>query len=299
MTDSRFPSGYASGHPAGYGPYDDAHAWDYEPAYDLAEGASSSERWQARRPIGDGRVRHQVYVDGRLVDSWVETSLSGPWEADARRMDREREHVCRAPLPPPPPRHEAILEWLAQVVGDAHLAALTTDPHPEPRPPTLTGADAASVHEAVCGHLDRVAEAHFGSEVGRILTDALTTLWERAPEATLTRSPNLTAGGLCWVVGNANGLFGPGSVTQTALARELWIKSTLAGPGKTAGRTLSGVWVGGQGRQPTDCPKLMPFANPDLLTSTTRRELVEWRDAALSAREEASTTAVLPSEVES
>lgn len=189
MTDSRFPSGYASGHPAGYGPYDDAHAWDYEPAYDLAEGASSSERWQARRPIGDGRVRHQVYVDGRLVDSWVETSLSGPWEADARRMDREREHVCRAPLPPPPPRHEAILEWLAQVVGDAHLAALTTDPHPEPRPPTLTGADAASVHEAVCGHLDRVAEAHFGSEVGRILTDALTTLWERAPEATLTRSP--------------------------------------------------------------------------------------------------------------
>lgn len=311
MTDHRYYSGDHPGY-AGIDPDDDRYrpdqAWDYEPPYDLAEGASASDRWQTRRPIGDGRVRHLVYLDGRLVDGWVESSISGPWEAVARQLDREREHICRPaapPPPPPPPRHEAIWEWLTQVVGDADLPTLTALPHPGPRPPTLTDVEAVAVHESVSGHLERVADAHFGPEIGRILADCLTTLWERAPETTLTRAPNLTAAGLCWVVGNANGLFGTGLITQTALARELWVKVPLAGPGKTISRVLSGVWVRGQGRVPSDCPKLMPFANPALLSSNTRRELIAWRDAARAAREEAieaealhEPDPVLPQQVE-
>lgn len=264
---------------------------------DWSMDADAAPEWWDRPAAGDGRVRHLVFVDGRLVDGWVESSFGSQWEDEARRFDRLLEHRCPPPRPvePPMPRHQAIAEWLIRLLGDGVAATLTDQPHPRPRRPVLPDAESQAVHHEVVACLNRVVDSTFGAEVGRILLDGLASLWERAPEETKARQPSLTAGGLCWVVGNANGLFGAGGLTQGAVARELGIEQPLTGPGKAVGRVLGGVWAGGQGRVPADCPKLMPFANPVLLTSTTRRTLIAWRDAAALAAAETST--FLPSQV--
>lgn len=199
-----------------------------------------------------------------------------------------------APQPTPRPAFEVTLEWLHALVGgpDA-LPTLSVDPHPAPRAPTLPDlADAGQVHETVSQQLERATEAHFGAEVGRILQDALGILWERDPEGTAGRAPNRTAAGLCWVVGRANHLF-TGGITQTEVARTLWVRSALSSAGPTVLRCLREVWLHDPGRPP-GAPDLLPTGDTRLLTSPTRRELVRWRDAAERAR-----ASILPQEVES
>lgn len=64
-------------------------------------------------------------------------------------------------------------------------------------------------------------------------------------------------------------------------------------PGQALARHLRGIDFHGQPR-PRGCPDLASFACPELLTPTTRRTLIEWRDLALAA----ASRAVLPMEVE-
>lgn len=121
----------------------------------------------------------------------------------------------------------------------------------------------------------------FDPEACRTLSQALALLWREAPHAVLgARTPASVAGGLIWVVGKANDLFG-GGVTQQLVQRELWLKQPLNTAGQGLARHLRGIDFHGTPR-PHGCPDLMSFASPELLTAGTRRTLIAWRDLALA-----------------
>lgn len=243
---------------------------------------------------GDGRLRLQAYVDGRLVDSWTEPVLGSRWEQYADQFDDERQPTV-VHRPPDPPRHEQVLRWLDGMVGGREaLLALTEEPG-EPAPaPDLPDVESAAAVTTVQELLDRVAGAFLDAEARRVLDGALARLWRTAPQAvTGAQSPSAVAGGLIWIVGKANGLF-DGGLTQQLVRRELWLKQALHVPGQALSRHLRGIDFHGQPR-PRGCPDLASFASPELLTVETRRTLIQWRDLAL-AQERA---AVLPPEVDS
>lgn len=281
---------YATG---GVDPGDDR--WFYERTYGAAPG--------------DERVRHLVLVDGRMVDTWVESLTGSRWEHEAR--DYERRHSCRhlASIGPPQPPYVQVLDWLDEIVGGRRaLEALDTAPLTAP-PSTVgepDGPDAAA-HEAVADLLTRVVDRFFDDEVAAALRRALDRLWDIDRALVTSGKPAaVVAGGICWLVGRANGLFADGGrVRQRDVQRELWLKSSIAGPGKTVQTALRGLDPAGA-RRPMPCPDLVPTGDPALLVSATRRELVALRDRALDARERhaadeavRAATRVLPSEVES
>jgi hypothetical protein len=243
----------------------------------------------------DDRLQHLVFLDGRLVDSWTDSVRGSRWEEHAHRFENEQRPVYRH-IEPRRPAHEEVLEWLDGLVGGREsLLAMTDAVAASPEPPTFEDAEQGAVYLAVAELLDRVAGQFFDDEVARVLEVALSTLWQRRQGLFTPAHPaNATAGGLCWVVGRANGLF-VGGPTQTTIQRELWLRSTLSAVGQRIAQVLRGVALT-QGHRPRQAPDLTGFANPALLTPTTRRTLLLWRDQALAA---ARAAAVLPSEVES
>jgi hypothetical protein len=246
----------------------------------------------------DERLRLLVFVDGRLVETRSDSVRGTPWEVHARRNDSERCLLERPLAPPPPPPHVRTLDWLRGLVGgQAALDALGDERTPEPGPPDLDHPGDLESYDAVAEQLDRLTDRFFGAEVGRVLQQALALLWMREPA--LLRGPvtaGQVAGGLCWVVGKANGLFG-GHLTQTAIQGDLGLRHPLSGLGQRVGRALGGLPVYG-GCRPHFAPDLQAFGEPLLLTAGTRRSLVRWRDQALDAERRAGPPAVLPSEVD-
>jgi hypothetical protein len=242
----------------------------------------------------DDRLHHLVFVDGRLVDSWTDCVRGSRWEEHARRFESEQRPVCRH-IVPQRPAHDEVLEWLDGLVGGREALLALTDEPATPRPPTFDDAEQGAVYLAVADLLDRVAEQFFDEEVARTFEVAQWTLWQRRPTFFTPAHPaNATAGGLCWVVGRANGLF-TGGLTQMTVQRELWLRSTLSTVGQRVAPVLRGVTLT-RGRRPAQAPDLMGFADAALLTPTTRRTLLHWRDQALAAPRTAEP--VLPSEVE-
>jgi hypothetical protein len=247
--------------------------------------------WYDPEPDPDQRLRHVIYVDGRLVDTWSESVRGTPWACIALEHDAERR-----PAPPPVPRdppHVSVLRWLDGLVGGREaLLALDDSPAPESERPVIDDPAMRSAYAEVEHHLDRVVASFFEDEVGRLLTSALVAVWSASPEMVIGRPANQVTGGLVWVVGRANALFGAG-LTQTTVRRELRCQSQLSGIGQSIAGLLRGVdlW---DARRPASCPDLVAFANPSLLTSTTRRLLIRWRDEALRVER----SCVLPVEVE-
>jgi len=248
------------------------------------------DRW--RDPPADQRLRHLVFVDGRLVDSWAEPVELSSYAAIARAHDAEARPVCRhAPLPEPD--HVPVLRWLESLVGGrAALESLDDGPTPEvPRP----AGDFPSYDEAQA-HLERVCQQYFGPEVALVCDNTLARLAERNAELLGLLTGQQVAAGVMWVVGKANVLFG-GGVTMTTIARELWVRQPLHAHGTTVGAAVRGAWLG-SGLSPRGMPDHKPFGTPTVLTRGVRRRVCEWRDVALAA-EAAYVAPVLPSEVES
>lgn len=227
------------------------------------------------------------------------TDLDEPdWSRYGEEPDDERRRVCQHPTPPRP-AHEQALDWLCGLVGgpDA-LDALTDATTADPEPPTFGGPEDVAAYDAVAGHLDRVGRLFFDEDANRVLAHALGSLWSRDPGTVRGPAPaQQTAGGLVWVVGRANGLFG-GGLTQTAVQRELWLEGSLATAGQPVARVLRGIDLYG-GTRPRDAPDLRGFANAALLTTATRRTVIRWRDQARAVERVATDADVLPSEVES
>lgn len=242
-------------------------------------------RWAHDSPAPE-RVTHLVFVDGRLVDTWREPALGTEWEAVARRHDRE----SRPPEPPPPAPHERVSQWLAGVCGgSAAVDALSDEPLDDDRIdlpdeyPQVTDRERV---EATADLLDAVAERWFDAETSYAFRHALLALWVEDPEVvTRAASAAHVAGGICWAVGKANGLFSPVSglrvrVLQDALA----LRSPASGYGGTVRTALVGFrsqpdrWS-----RPPGVPDLLALGRCDLLLGVTRARLIRIRDRARAA----------------
>jgi len=236
------------------------------------------------RPLD--RVTHLVFVDGRLVDTWREPAAGTEWEAVALRHDRE----ARPPEPPPPAPHERVLQWLAGVCGGtAAVEGLTDEPLTDDRidlPTEYPHPAGRERVEAIADLLDAVADRRFDAETSYAFRHALLALWAEDPEVvTRAASAAHVAGGICWAVGKANGLFRPAGGLRVGVVQEaLTLRSPVSGYGGTVRTALVGFRdpVGRWGR-PSGVPELLELGRCDLLLGVTRARLVRIRDRARAA----------------
>jgi hypothetical protein len=284
---------------------------DFHPGYDPDPFWSDCDRyeprpWWATRESwrGDGgrmhnRLTHLVLLDGRLIETMSEPVEGTRWMHVAEQLDREKQVVA-----PPTPRrlpHDSALDWLDSLVGGRiALESLSDDPLPALPGPQVEDLPLASRHrlEGVTRALDALTDL-FDAETGQALTNVLAALWEEDRDVVLkAKSAAQVAGGICWVVGKANDLFGKDKVTQLETQKKLGLTTTISSFGSTVHRALRGL-------QPTfvDRPwsqrDLLATGRASFLTSTTRRRLVRLRDQAMAARaawlaDEERRAAVLP-----
>ncbi len=256
----------------------------YEYPYD------SYDRHHSEEPRLD-RVTHLVFVDGRLVDTWREPAVGTEWEAVARQHDRE----ARPPEPPPKPQHERVLEWLVDVCGSrAAVDSLTAEPLDDDAtdlPAEYAERSAGDRMGATAELLDAVAERWFDTESSVAFRHALLALWAEDPE-TVTRAATAAhlAGGICWAVGKANGLFSPAGTMRVGVLQEaLALRSPAAGYGGAVRAALRGFRGQPLDRwsRPSGVPDLLALGRTDLLLGVTRSRLVRIRDRARAAAEAA------------
>lgn len=247
----------------------------------------------------DQRLIVQVHVDGRLVDSWTASVEGSAWQEVADRYAEAQHHVIREPSPPPPPAdpvHVRVLRWLEGVVGGQRALLELTDRDSLPvEAPELEGAPLAEAYGSAADHLDRVCTKYFNEDVHQTCERLLGRIVVAEPRLSATLAGQELAAAVLWLVGRANNLFA-GGVSQQTIARELWLKKNLSTCGGRFKHLVRGIDVHDEPR-PGHVPVLTTYGNPDLLTQATRRELIRWRDEALTARERARE-AVLPAEVE-
>lgn len=236
------------------------------------------------------RLTHLVMVDGRLVEMWSESVEGTRWEQFAIRFDRELRRP--EPTPPPIPPYDQVLGWLADVCGGAAaVSALTADALCDDGLDLPEAPDVATRQrlEAAAELLDAAAARCFdrgpGGETGHALRRALLLVWHEEPETVLhLKSAAHLAGGICWAVGKANGLFGPqGVATQKDVQEALALVTPISAPGTTVQRALQGFAPLAAGR-PWTTPDLQPLGHPDLLIARTRRVLLRLRDRAREAK---------------
>lgn len=248
----------------------------------------------------DDRLRHLVFLDGLLVDTFTEPVRGTPYACLALAADAARRDAA---LPPPTPEHDRVLAWLDAVVG-GRRALLDLDAAPLEDAPPEAAADHPA-YDAAVDLLERVARDVFhDDEVGVAAHHVLDRVWAEDPELlTSRRTVPQVAGGVLWVVGRANGLFGQApAVRQKDVQRALWLSQPLSGQGRAVERCVRPLG-GDAPPRPWRLPSLEPLGDRRLLTSRTRRDLVTWRDRALEAqrrhREDQEAKGVLPRGVES
>jgi hypothetical protein len=233
---------------------------------------------------GDGsdahRVVHLVLLDGRLVESWSEPVRGTPWEHLAESRSRPVVQLGRD-------EDQRLLDWLAALCGSrAALDALTGDDLetlPAGRPGAVPPSQRAPAPVEVDDHLDRLRGSCFDDESLVAMRRAASSLGS----GSATWSPELTslqrAAGVAWVVAKANGLFGQGRTTPGAVQHALGITSTITAAGRAVERALVGPLAYVPAR-PVSAPDLLALGRPDLLLGATRRAIIGWRDAALTAQ---------------
>lgn len=252
------------------------------------------------------RLTHLVLVDGRLVDSWSEPVERSEWAQIAEWLDeqaRPRE-VFAVPKRLP---HEDALDWLDALVGGrTALEALEDEPLPVPATIDVTRLPLSHRHrvEAIRRSLDAAAVEFWDDEVRHALHAVLLALWaEDRGVVVNAKTAAHVAGGICWMIGRANDLFGSNKLTQTKVKQHLGITSNLSSYGTTVHGALRGLQPA-YGSRPWSQPDLLATGRPGFLIASVRRRLIRLRDQAIAARDqhladEARKAAVLPSAVES
>jgi hypothetical protein len=270
--------------------YDD-HPYLTSPCPSCPPSASSSPGAYPDLPLDQrdlDRLTHLVLVDGRLVEVWSEPVSGTRWQEHADRFDRE----LRRPTPEPtPPVHERALAWLDGLSGsrEATLALDATPLVDDGRDlPEAPSRQAQSRLAAVAELLDAVGRQWFDAETTCAFRAALLAVWDREPEVVLdAASAAHVAGGICWAVGKANGLYRPqGGPTMGRIKEALALHVTISTYGRVVERALvgyrdltsSGWW------RPAELPDLLPLGHPDLLLGEVRARLVRIRQRALEAQ---------------
>ena len=227
------------------------------------------------------RLRHLVFLDGRLIETWTEPVEGTAYMAIADELDRANRPVPPVTYPrePPRPPYEVVLDWLDGVVG-GRIALLALDDEPFQEAPTTEDDDVDDL-------LARVADAHFGADFLAATRAALAAVRRDDPDLFAQSPAGEIAAGLCWLVGRANGLVGAGTpVSQKALKATLWLSTTPTRRVARIKTCLRGL-VAEPGRRPPDCPDLLELGSPAYLTAATRTRLIRLRDRALAAAEAA------------
>lgn len=230
---------------------------------------------------GEGRVSHLVFLDGRLVDAWVESHHDTRWASLARELDAERRpRVVHSP--PPPPRHEQVLAWLDGIVGgrDAVLTLV-----PDPRVPLLRDVlDPVSDEPwlVVDELLGDVCESLLPPDLEAPLRRCLLLLRDKAPWLPERTAPDRIAAGIVWLVGKANAAIGsPAPVTQTAVAAHLGV-SSLTAHGHTVTAHVRRLGWTSHPPYPREHPDLYATGRAELLSASVVDDLVRMRDEALA-----------------
>lgn len=245
-------------------------------------------RYDRPRDEASTLVTHLVFVGGRLVGTRHEPAAGTAWEAYVERPSPP-------PAPPSPPPHERVQTWLADVCGGrAAVEALTTAPLTDEAIdlPTEYGERAGRDRmESTAELLDAVAERWFDAESSFAFRHALLALWGEDPDiVTGPGSAAHLAGGICWAVGKANGLFSPVGTLRVGRVQEaLGLRSAASaygGPVAAALRGFRGVESDHRAR-PAGVPALLPLGRADLLLGATRERLVRVRERARAAAEAA------------
>jgi hypothetical protein len=266
-----------------------SYGWDGYDGRDRTRGPwwSPAEPW-AGRGAARNRLTHVVLVDGRLVESWSEPVERSEWSHVAEWLDREARARELPPSAPRPLPHEEALAWLDSLVGGrVALEALSEADLPAVAEPDLEALPLASRHrlEAVTRALSTAAGELWDDEVHQALKAVLGALWSEVPDLVLrSKSPAHVAGGVCWVVGRANDLFGKERVTQQEVARRVGLTSALSGSGTSFHHALKGLQPP-YGSRPWNQPDLIATGRPGFLLGATRRRLVRLRDQACEARD--------------
>lgn len=256
-----------------------------------------ADRW------GRDRLRHLVFLDGRLVDDWAEPVGGTAYACMARELDAEQR---RAAPEPQRPAHERVLAWLDAVAGGRRaLESLTDEPLTEPAPVSVDSEPARAAYEAAADLVTRVADELFrDDEVAAAARHLLHRVWTADPELLGgRRTVPQVVGGIFWVVGRANGLFGQApAVRMKDVQRTLWLKQSIGDTGRLVEQSVRRVLLEPVAR-PWQFPRLEAVGDPLLLTSTTRREVIRWRECSFETRAahlaDRDETAVLPKKVES
>jgi hypothetical protein len=169
----------------------------------------------------------------------------------------------------------SMLDQLAgQVGGEDALLALTDDPLPEqpwPASPAVPD-DIAPVVAEVAGLCDDWVRGLPDPELTTACRRLLARVVARDPDVFRRRaSLKGTAAALCWAVGQAHGVFGPGGLKVKDLATHFGVTGS---PASRAGRLLRAAELP---QEPYGPVRL----DPDLLTSSRRRWLISTRDRYL------------------
>ena len=202
------------------------------------------------------RLRHLVFLDGRLIETWTEPVEGTAYMAIAEELDRANRPVAQVAYTrePPQPPYEAVLDWLDGVVG-GRIALLALDDDPFEETPTTEGDDVDDL-------LTRVADAHFSADFLAATRAALAVVRRDDPDLVGQSPAGEIAAGLCWLVGRANGLVGAGTpVSQKALKATLWLSST---PTRRVAPINRACGAGGRGAQAARLPGPARARQPDL-----------------------------------
>lgn len=181
-------SNHTDGHVDSHGGYDTDSRFTRD-AYVLDRENIPYDRYFPESSVPP-RLRHQVLVDGRLVDSWTERVEGTRWEQVARDFDAE----SRCPhqlFPSRPLRHpfEEVLDWLEGLVGGPqHLDALDTVALTVPARPVLEDPWQSDQLDAVESLLDSVAVKLFGGTPSQHSAKACCTCGTTVPTSSCTRS---------------------------------------------------------------------------------------------------------------
>lgn len=228
------------------------------------------------------RVTHLVFVGGRLVETRHELADRTEWAAYVERP-------VAPPPPPEPPPYVRVLGWLADLCGgQAALDALDAAPLTDDAtglPSDYPDRDARERVETAAALLDVLADRWFDPETGFAFRHALLAMWVEDPtRVTRPRSATHLAGGVCWAVGKANGLFHPAGPRRVGTVQDtLGLPGALSGPGNEVVGALRGFRAHPASHRPLGVPDLLPLGRCDVLLGTTREQLVRLRDQARAA----------------
>ncbi len=266
----------------------------------VPHGGREEWRWE-----GDGgapgELTEIVLIDGNLVDVRRRPVQGSGYECAAYELEGggllRGPRVIERPYPVREAPHEAMLDWLARVVGgEQALAQLDTEPLPADEELNLTLVPGWARPRARL--VDEHVQSAFGHQlVGPELLTACRRLLVRAAvegafETRREAGTEKIAAGLVQCIARANDLTGHGFAVGS-LIRGTGAKGYASDQARRLASLVGGArWP--HGRPPQEAPDVYVLGDVGLLLSRFRRDLLQYRSLAERVAREGMTAMVPP-----